>query len=107
MPNKKIIVTSKNYVDFIDLEEILFCQANGGYTSICLIDGKKLIRSKTLNAITGELNSSVFLRVSQSYVVNLRHIYQIDKVNKCIELCNGAKIPFTISLKELLELIRF
>jgi len=63
---------------------------------------------KSLAKVTREdLNSTDFIRVNQSFLVNKNFIKFIDKKNKLLELKNEYRVPFTTSLKDLLELINY
>ena len=102
---KRIYVSCQDVILRVYHDDILYCKAHNGYVNIYLVSGKKVLLCRSLRKFNGELNSSKFLRLSQSYLVNSDYINIIDKKNKAIELDNGVRIPFTIKIREVLELI--
>lgn len=98
----KIVIASQDHLRFINEEEILFCKSDNCYTYIFLSTTEKLIVSKSLAKFSKELNSSDFVRVSQSFLINIKYIRSIDKKRKLIHLTDMSEIYFTSSLKDLL-----
>lgn len=71
-----------------------------------MINGKRLIASKSLTKIAKEqLSYPGFIRVSQSYLVNINFISSINKKNKELVLSNEQSVPYTLTIKELFELM--
>jgi two-component system LytT family response regulator len=70
----KLAIPTSTGLDFVDINNIIYCIADGSYTSIHMEDGHKYIISKTLKEMTGLLDNSMFFRSHQSYLVNLNYI---------------------------------
>jgi DNA-binding LytR/AlgR family response regulator len=68
-------------------------------------NGSSFVVSKTLSKLTKKLNDPRFLRVSRSFLVNFSYIDHFDKLEKVVKLKNGEKIPFTLRIKDLIELV--
>jgi two-component system LytT family response regulator len=83
----------------IDLQELLFCESDKGYTSFHLANGKKYIASKPLKEYEEQLQKVNFTRPHQSFMVNLKFIDKYDK-SGIIFLNNGKKIPVSSRKKE-------
>lgn len=62
----------------IDIDNILFAEADGSYTQIVLRNGKKHQVSQNLKSVHAHLSHSIFMRVSRSYLVNIKQINEID-----------------------------
>jgi|ERR1700761_1092502 len=107
MPSKTILVVSQqNFIFFVEKEKIVYCQSDNCYTSLYLSDGRNLLLVKSLaKVIREDLNDDDFIRINQSYLINKKFIVFIDKKKKHVELINDIRIPFTKSLKDLLQLI--
>ncbi|MCW3110208.1 MAG: hypothetical protein JWQ09_4714 [Segetibacter sp.] len=101
----KIAIHSQDRIHFISPDHIAFCKSDNCYTFIHLKNGEKLLISKSLAKFSKELDQGKFIRANQSYLVNINFINSIDKRKKDIELLNQTLIPFTITIKELLEQI--
>ncbi len=99
---QKLIIHSQDHLRFIDEEEIIFCKSDNCYTYIYLSTAEELLISKSLSKFSKELSEGKFIRVSQSYLVNIRYIRSIDKKKKLMHLTNQSEIHFTSSLKDLL-----
>lgn len=102
---KKIIIHSQDLIRVIDQSEILFCKSDNCYTTIFLSDNEEHVICKSLSKTFKELDTAVFIRVNQSYVININFIKSIDKKKKTIELIGSRVIPFTTTLTDLLSLI--
>ncbi len=66
-------------VEYIDVNEIVYCEANGAYTNFYLQNGEKLLVSKHLKEYEALLNEYQFFRVHNSYLVNMHHIKKYVK----------------------------
>ena len=97
-----MLIHSKDDIQFIYQKDILYCQSDNCYTNIFLLTGEILLISKSLTKFSKEVLPGKFIRVNQSYLVNVDYIKSVDKRKKQIELINLFKIPFTITIKQLL-----
>ncbi|ATP57183.1 hypothetical protein CPT03_12220 [Pedobacter ginsengisoli] len=102
---KKLMISSQESLRLVSCSDIIFCKSDNCYTSIFLDNGEELVVCKSLKKISQELDSLLFIRVNQSYLINKDFIKIIDKRNKFIELVSSQRIPFTKTIAELLSLI--
>ena len=100
---KKLIIHSQSQLHFVSHSDIILCKSDNCYTSVHLATGDGFVICKSLSQVAKELGNIVFIRVNQSYLVNKDYIKLIDKKKKHIELLNKQQIPFTTTLKELLQ----
>lgn len=101
----KIVIQTQNHVRFINQFDIIYCKSDNCYSNIYLTGEDHLLICVPLKKFARRLDSQIFLRVSQSYLVNTNYIKTIDKKRKFILMINNSQVPFTISIKKLLELI--
>jgi two-component system LytT family response regulator len=73
-PIGRLAVPSTDGIDFLNTDEIIFCQAEGSYTQIYLTQGRKLLISKNLRDFENILFDSGFCRVHHSSLINVRHV---------------------------------
>jgi two-component system LytT family response regulator len=93
-PNEFVAVSSLDKIDLIPMSEIVFCQADGKYTSFLLLDGKKIMSSRNLGEYSTLLDPNYFFRIHHSYIINIRHISKISKKEGYFcELSNGVSLP--------------
>lgn len=76
---KKIAVPTGEGFDFILIEDIVRCEAQGAYTRIYVKDSKKLLVSKPLKDYENLLPGNIFLRVHNSHLVNLNYIKRYNR----------------------------
>lgn len=95
----KIILSLHDSFQVINLEELLFCESDKGYTTFYCDNNKKYVVSKTLKEFEERLLQTHFTRPHQSFIVNLNFIDKYDK-SGVIYLKNGKKIPVSTRKKE-------
>lgn len=83
---KRIILNSQYNLRLILQSEILFCKSDNCYTTYHSINNEEYLVCKSLKKVHTELDSTIFIKVSQSYLVNINFIELIDKKNKMLEL---------------------
>ncbi|SFC99437.1 LytR/AlgR family response regulator transcription factor [Algibacter pectinivorans] len=72
------IATSDGYV-FVEVSDILYCNADVNYTHIYTKHGEKITTSKTLKTFDKLLSNNHFFRVHNSYLVNLNYVTKYTK----------------------------
>ncbi len=87
-----LILSLHDAFQVINLQELMYCESDKGYTTFYLSDGKKHLASKSLKEFEGQLSEQYFTRPHQSFIVNLKFIDRYDK-SGTIYLKNGVKIP--------------
>ncbi|MCL6294067.1 LytR/AlgR family response regulator transcription factor [Jejuia spongiicola] len=95
----KLIVSLHDSFQVIDLNELLYCESDKGYTTFYCNDGRKHVASKTIKEFEDQLIAVNFIRPHQSFIVNLKFIDKYEK-SGTIYLKNGKKIPVSSRKKE-------
>jgi two-component system, LytTR family, response regulator len=100
---RKIALPSIEGLLFINESDIVHCEANGRYTILYLVDGKKLTVTRTLKEIEALLSPRQFFRVHHSHVVNLKRIIKYHRRHGGIaELTDGSLVDVSSSRKDTL-----
>jgi two-component system LytT family response regulator len=94
--NKKIAIPVENKFLFLKPDEIIYCNSDGNYTNIHTIH-KKIMISKTLKFVEELLPKSIFYRIHQSYIINLKNIEAYDRSTNYVKLCNNIELPVSRS----------
>jgi len=97
--DSNLILSLHDSFQVIDLNELLYCETDKGYTTFYCSDGKKYMVSKTLKEFEERLTTASFVRPHQSFMVNLKFIDKYEK-SGVIYLKNGKKIPVSSRKKE-------
>ncbi len=94
-----LVLSLSDSFQVIDLQELLYCESDKGYTTFYLANDKKYIASKPLKEYEEKLEKVNFTRPHQSFMVNLKFIDKYDK-SGIIYLKNGKKIPVSTRKKD-------
>jgi DNA-binding LytR/AlgR family response regulator len=97
-----LVINQTEIIHVIQQNEILFCEADGCYSKIHLVNDEIITNSRPLSTLSIQLNGQ-FLRISQSIIVNKQHIRKILKKAKSIELIGEVHLSFSIKSGELLK----
>lgn len=97
--DKKIIVSDKENIYAVDVQSILYLEADGPYTKIKRLNDF-LFTSKNLKHFESMLVYAGFFRTHHSYLANLSQMKKFDKVDSVLELNNGERIPVSVRKKE-------
>ena len=102
----KLALPSADGIEFVEKNDIIFCEADGSYTQIHLINDKKILSSYNLKKIGDLLSDKHFFRVHKSFVISLQHI---EKVNHSeggvVVMSNTHSIPIARRRKD--EFLKF
>tara|TARA_B100001245_G_C22787491_1_gene380034 strand:+ start:168 stop:614 length:447 start_codon:yes stop_codon:yes gene_type:complete len=96
---KNLILSLSDSYQVIELEELIYCESDSGYTTFYLNNGKNYMVSKPLKEYEDKLESLHFTRPHQSFIINLRFIDKVEK-SGTIHLKNGMEIPVSSRRKE-------
>jgi two-component system LytT family response regulator len=91
--NKKIGIGMSDKIIFVTIDDIIYCEAQGAYTSVYLHDGKKILASKSLGDFESQLSTGKFFRIHHSFLINLNHIKEFQRFDGGYALMdNNAKL---------------
>jgi two-component system LytT family response regulator len=76
---KRICLSTADRLEFVHVEEIVLCEANGSYTNVYLKGNKKIMVSKNLKEYETLLLDENFMRVHNSFLINLNEVKQFVK----------------------------
>lgn len=89
----RIGIAMAEKIIFVNISDILYCEANGVYTNIYLYDGKKITASKPLGDFESQLSSHKFFRIHHSTLINLNRIKEFQRFNGgYVVMQNDAKL---------------
>jgi len=100
---QKIAIPSHETLEFVDIRDIIRCEADRNYTVIFTRNGRKHIFSRTLKDVEKLLPATTFFRVHQSHLINLHEIKTYYRgVGGQLILTDGTTIPVARTRKEAL-----
>lgn len=109
IPKDVIALPMKEGYRLIKPDDILYCKAEGNYTQILFINGETMLISRKLKETSASLESKLFQRIHQSYLVNIDHAKMyLRKSGGQLVMTDGTKLPISKSYKEeVLNLFKF
>lgn len=75
----RICLSTSDGFEFIEVNDILYCKAEGSYTSFVLKNTEKLLVSKHLKEYENLLLEQNFMRVHNSFLINLKEVKKYVK----------------------------
>lgn len=86
--------------EFVVVNNIIRCEANGKYTYFFMNDGRKVISVKNLKEYEDLLAPDVFFRIHHSHLINIHFIKRYHKSKGIIEMDDGIMIPIATRRKK-------
>ncbi|MCF8304658.1 MAG: LytTR family DNA-binding domain-containing protein [Bacteroidales bacterium] len=100
---KKIALPTFDGINLVDVNEIIRCESDGGYTRFFIEEKKPVLVSRTLKDYEDLLSPYNFFRVHQSHLVNLNHVDQYLKEDGGVLLMgDGNKVEVSRRRKDKL-----
>lgn len=106
--DQSLVICVKSYGDYryIESEDILYFEADNNSTDIHLSNGEMITAFKTLKHFETVLPTHQFLRIHNSYIINVNQVSRIHTGNTVCYIKNSTtKLPFSKSYKENVDLI--
>ena len=105
---QSLVICIKSYGDYryIDSNDILYFEADNNSTDIHLNNGEMITAFKTLKHFETVLPEAQFLRIHNSYIINVDQVSRIHTGNTVCYIKNSTtKLPFSKSYKDNVDLI--
>ncbi|WP_009034862.1 LytR/AlgR family response regulator transcription factor [Indibacter alkaliphilus] len=91
-------------LEFIRHDEVIYCMSDKNYTRLFVSTGEEpLFVSKPLSYIGRKLSKERFVRIHQSYLVNITKIKRYDRGTGLLIMHNGHEIPVSTRRKSELQ----
>lgn len=101
--DRKIAVPTQDGYEFVLTKDILYCTANGSYTTLQLQNNRQLIASQILKHYEELLEAYKFIRIHNSYLVNVQRIKSISRADGgYVIMEDDQRLPVSKSRKERL-----
>jgi two-component system LytT family response regulator len=106
----KIGVGMADKIVFVNITDILYCEASGSYTNVFLQDGTKMIASRSLGDFEAQLADNKFFRIHHSHLINLDKVkefqrhdggYVIMENNKHLEVSQRKRKDFLDAIDDI------
>lgn len=104
---RKLKIPTRQGYSLIPVNDIIYCEADGNYTSIATGIADKVTTSVNLGKIEKELSDTKFFRINRSVLINTDYLTSINKGDKLCQLMKSSEeITLQISSKRIKALER-
>lgn len=79
-------INSNKEINYYQPQNVVYIEADGNYSHIFLVDGKKETVSQNLGKLAGKFSSGYFTRVSRKSIVNIQFLKRLNKITGELEL---------------------
>ncbi len=103
---KKIALPMSDGLLFVDVNEIIFFEADRAYTHVFLKNGSKITVSKAMRVFEDVLNNRpFFFRPHRSYLINLNYMKKYNKGESLIIMDNNVNVSVSRERKQDFEML--
>ena len=90
---KRITINTDGKLLFLDVDDIIYIESDGNYSTLFLQDQKKIVLTKKLKEVDAILPEHYFFRIHNSYIINLNKIKAFIKNEGYVIMDSNHKIP--------------
>jgi two-component system, LytTR family, response regulator len=102
----KIVVPTQDGLLFVEIQDIVHCDANGIQSRVWLNNGESVIVNKNLKEMEAILQYKFFYRSHASHIINLLHIKKFIRADGGIYMSNGRALSISRHKRqEFLQLV--
>lgn len=76
---EKVAIPTHDGIDFFNTDDIIYCHAEGSYTTLFMVNHRKELVARTLKDFENLLSTSGFCRVHNSSLISLKHVQKYVK----------------------------
>lgn len=98
----KIMLRTADTIHIVKIEDILYCEAAQSYTTFYLKDGEQILVSKPIGEYENMIDKPNFIRVHQSFLVNMDHVIKFEKEDSGYLITSEQqRIPVSVRKKSV------
>lgn len=90
---KRITLNTDGKLLFLDVDDIIYIESDGNYSTLFLQNQKKIVVTKKLKQVDAILPEHYFFRIHNSYIINLNKIKAFIKNEGYVIMDSNHKIP--------------
>ncbi|GGW58702.1 LytTR family two component transcriptional regulator [Winogradskyella epiphytica] len=90
---KRITINADGKLLFLDVDDIIYIESDGNYSTLYLQNRKKIVVTKKLKEVDAMLPEHYFFRIHNSYIINLNKIKAFIKNEGYVIMDSDHKIP--------------
>ncbi|MCB2218746.1 MAG: LytTR family DNA-binding domain-containing protein [Bacteroidetes bacterium] len=99
----RLVLKSMDQVHVVDISDIVHIEADGNYSTFYLLDGRKIVITKSIKEFETQLLDNGFHRIHKSHIVNINRMNYFDKADGgTLVMCNGDEVPVASRKRDML-----
>jgi two-component system, LytTR family, response regulator len=104
-PGRKVKFTTSGGFLMINMNDILYIQADWNYAKIYLSKNHAETLTMNLGAVEKILPATMFMRINRSVIVNLNHLYRVKRIaRQCVLIKDDVEYAFPIPISRIRQL---
>ncbi|MBE7169563.1 MAG: LytTR family transcriptional regulator [Williamsia sp.] len=104
---EKLVIPTVEGCELVDINSILYLEANKSYTHIHIQNIEKpLVSSKSLQHYERDLQKEAFLRIHNSYIINVNRLTHYVRGDSGHVLLQNVKSPIPVSKSKKNDLLQ-
>jgi two-component system LytT family response regulator len=97
----KLGIHTLDGIEFVEVPDIVYGEANGNYTDLWMKNGTKITTSRKLKDMEESLPRQMFFRIHHSFIVNLQYVKKYHKGRGgYLVLHDGQSLPVSSAKKD-------
>lgn len=97
---QKIAIPCHDGYAFVNVADIIYCEADAKYTKIYTRNNEHILSSKNLGEFEELLDYNPFFRCHKSYIININFVKKFLRSDSLVEMSNGTRIDVATRKKD-------
>lgn len=99
--NLRLKLHTSDSIEFVNIEDIMYCKSDNAYCEIYTKSGRKLTFTKKMKDLESQLPENLFIRCHNSHIINKTFVVKYNKADGgSIVLDNNIHIPLARARKD-------
>jgi two-component system LytT family response regulator len=99
----RLVLKTSDQVHLVPMDQVVRIEADGNYSTFFLVDGRKVIVSKSIKDYEEMLIDKGFHRIHKSHIINIVRLSYFDKTNGGdVIMTDGSRVPVASRKREML-----
>jgi len=90
---KRITINADGKLIFLNIDNVIFVESDGNYSTIVTTDGQKILITKKLKEVNEILPGQYFFRIHNSFIINMNKVKEFIKNEGYVVMESNHKIP--------------
>jgi two-component system LytT family response regulator len=99
----RLVLKTSDQVHLVPMDRVISIEADGNYSTFHLVDGRKVIVSRSIKDYEEMLIDKGFHRIHKSHIINIAQLSYFDKADGGdVIMSDGSKVPVASRKRDML-----